>query len=63
MGEIVNLRMARKRKVRVEKEQVAQENRLLHGRTKGERSVTQMKRDRDAAVHDGHRREREDGEG
>ncbi|MBN9551818.1 MAG: DUF4169 family protein, partial [Alphaproteobacteria bacterium] len=37
MGEVVNLRQARKQKARTEKERQAGENRALHGRTKAER--------------------------
>lgn len=37
MGDIVNLRMARKHKARAEKERTAAENRVLHSRSKSER--------------------------
>lgn len=38
-GDIVNLRMARKRKERAARQQVAAENRAKHGRTKSEKRV------------------------
>lgn len=44
MGEIVNLRNARKRKSREDAARVAEENRLRHGRSKAEKL-----RDRDEA--------------
>jgi hypothetical protein len=34
MGDIVNLRLARKQKARRDKDQLAQQKRILHGRTK-----------------------------
>ena len=37
MGEVVNLRQARKKKARAEKEARPLKTRTLHGRTKGER--------------------------
>jgi hypothetical protein len=37
MGDIVNLRLARKQKARRDKDQLAQQKRILHGRTKAER--------------------------
>ena len=40
MGDVVNLRQFRKGKARAEKEKVAEQNRLSHGRTKQEKSLT-----------------------
>ena len=40
MGEVVNLRQARKQKVRAEKELKAAENRAQFGRSKHEKAVT-----------------------
>ena len=40
MGDVVNLRQFRKTKARVEKEKHADQNRLSHGRTKAEKSLT-----------------------
>lgn len=63
MGEVVNLRLRRKQQKRRNKDRQAAANRIVHGRSKGERQ-----RDQDAvaaaAAHlDGHRRDRRDGEG
>ena len=60
MGEIVNLRLARKRKLRSERETAAEQNRASHGRTKSERLVEDAIRQRELAAHDGHRREGRD---
>lgn len=60
MGEVVNLRMARKHKARVEKEQVADQNRTLHGLTKAERTLARAKREHEIARIEAHRRERTD---
>jgi hypothetical protein len=57
MAEIVNLRTARKRKTRAQKEKAAQENRVLHGRTRVEREVAEVLREREASTHEAHRRE------
>ena len=40
MGEVVNLRRARKDRARREKEAQAQENRVAFGRSKAERELT-----------------------
>lgn len=56
MAEIVNLRTARKRKERAEKERRADENRSLHGRTRAEKQSLAAERERARAAHDGHRR-------
>lgn len=37
---VVNLRLARKQKKRVDKEKVAEQNRISFGRTKDEKSLT-----------------------
>jgi hypothetical protein len=55
MAEIVNLRLARKRKARAEHDAAAIENRALHGRTKAEKQVEKVDRERQAAALDGHR--------
>jgi hypothetical protein len=48
MAQIVNLRQARKRKLRADQDQQAVENRAKHGRTKGEkqRAETEAERER-----------------
>ncbi|HEY8160970.1 MAG TPA: DUF4169 family protein [Methylocystis sp.] len=61
MGEIVNLRRARKDRTRREKEAQAQENRVVFGRTKGERELGDARKRLEAAKLDGHKRERPDG--
>lgn len=58
MAEIVNLRMARKARARVEKEREAEQNRILHGRSRNE--VQRRDREAQAAERqlDGHRRDK-----
>ena len=60
MAEIVNLRMARKRKTRADREQAAQDNRILHGRGKAERLASKAQRERETSLHEAHRREERD---
>ncbi len=57
MGEVVNLRMARKRKARAEREQAAQRNRETHGLSRAERTIAEALKQRSARELDGHRRE------
>lgn len=63
MAEIVNLRTARKRRDRAEKERKADENRVLHGRTRAEKDALATERDRERAALDGHRRSPVSGDG
>jgi hypothetical protein len=63
MAEIVNLRTARKRRDRAEKERRADENRILHGRTRAERDALAIERDRERTALDGHRRSPVSGDG
>lgn len=58
MGEVVNLRQARKRALRAEKERAAAGNRALHGRTKAEKQIARTERERARSALDGHRLER-----
>ncbi len=54
MAEIVNLRRARKAKARVDKEAIAAENRVRHGRTAHERVLTaklENKREHSLSLH------------
>ncbi|MEW9836686.1 DUF4169 family protein [Mesorhizobium marinum] len=60
MTNVVNLRMARKRRDRALKEQAASENRALHGRPKAERQRDRIEAERAADFIDGHRRDRTD---
>ena len=55
MADIVNLRQARKRKQRAEKDALADANRIAFGRTKAERSVSEARKDLDARRLEGHR--------
>ncbi|TLG77692.1 DUF4169 family protein [Methylocystis sp. B8] len=57
MGEIVNLRRARKQRDRREQEKTAQTNRVAHGRSKSERELTAAQKRLENARFDGHRRE------
>jgi hypothetical protein len=57
LSEIVNLRQARKRKRRDEKERAAEASRLAHGRTKDEKERTKLSKELEAKQLEGHRRE------
>lgn len=59
MAEIVNLRHARKQKVRAAKEQAADENRALHGRSKAEKQRDRRAAEEAKAFLDGHRRDKD----
>jgi hypothetical protein len=58
MGDVVNLRRARKARDRGEKENAAQANRVAFGRTKAERALTEAERRLAAAKLDAHRLEK-----
>lgn len=60
MGDVVNLRLARKRQARAEHDTKAAANRVLHGRTKAEKTAEKTARRRDEALIDGHRLEKPD---
>lgn len=55
MAEIVNLRLARKKKLRADHDAAATEARTLHGRTKAEKQRDKAARQRETAALDGHR--------
>jgi len=55
MAEIVNLRQARKRKKRADKEAQAAESRVRHGRTKAESGHQAKERDKSEKTLDGKR--------
>ena len=57
MGEIVNLKLHRKRKDRAAKEDAAAENRVQFGRTKAEKKLTDASNDKAAKDLDQHKRE------
>ncbi len=56
MADIVNLRQARKRKARDEKEKTAEANRIAFGRTKAEKQGTRLENTRAEKVLDAHKR-------
>lgn len=62
MGDIVNLRTARKRIKRLKAEQTATANRLTFGRTKAERTQTRASSDKVQRNLDQHRIETGDGQ-
>jgi hypothetical protein len=55
MGNVVNLRTARKQAKRLKAEQKAAANRLAHGRTKADRTATQLRNDKAQLSLDLHR--------
>jgi len=61
LSEIVNLRQARKQKIRELKETEAAQNRALFGRSKAEKRLAERERTVAEASHDAHRLERPDG--
>ena len=54
MGEVVNLRQARKARARAGREAEAAENRAEHGRTKAERELTDARAEQDARRIEAH---------
>ncbi|APL95315.1 hypothetical protein Sj15T_23590 [Sphingobium sp. TA15] len=60
MGDIVNLRQARKAKARADKERRAQGNRVKFGRTKAERLALSAEEERSRRQIDGARRDNRD---
>ena len=63
MGEVINLRQARKQKARIDKERQASENRALHGRSKTERERDRLASEKAEKFVAGHRREKPDDPG
>lgn len=57
MGDLVNLKLARKRKLRAEQDQRAAANRARYGRTKEERKLTEAEQQMAERTLDGHKRE------
>jgi Domain of unknown function (DUF4169) len=55
MGNVVNLRTARKQAKRLKAEKKAAANRLTHGRTKADRTATQSRNDKAQRSLDLHR--------
>lgn len=60
MGDVVNLRRARKDRVRKEASAKAADNRIAFGRTKVEKQLTEAERALDARRLEGHRRDKPD---
>ncbi len=56
MGEVVNLRRARKTKARANAEKEAQTNRTQHGRSKAERKLSEAQNDVANRKLDAHKR-------
>jgi len=59
-SEVVNLRLARKRRAREQAEKTAANRRAQFGRSKAEAQVEEKRRDLVARALDGHRRDRAD---
>ena len=57
MAEIVNLRLARKRQRRSEKEKIATESRVRHGRSGGEKAAAEARRAFEEKRLESHRRD------
>ncbi|GEC60379.1 DUF4169 family protein [Gluconobacter oxydans] len=55
MSDVINLRRERKRRKSVEDAKVADANRLLHGRTKGQKLAETLEKQRMQALLDGRR--------
>ena len=55
MGDIINLRLARKSRKRAEGESQAAANRLKHGRTKADQHLAALARQRHDSIVDGAR--------
>ena len=62
MGEIVNLRLARKRRDRDERDKAAEANRVQHGLSKAEKHLAEARQELDAKRLDAHRLEPGDDE-
>lgn len=58
MGDVINLRQARKARDRSESESKADANRAKHGRTKAEKRLADIARQKLDAIIDGARRDR-----
>lgn len=58
MAEIINLRLARKRKARVQKNTIAENNRVKHGIPKQERNTAKIEKSSADTKIDNHRIER-----
>lgn len=61
-ADVINLRQARKRKQRAERDRQAEDNRIAFGRTKTEKSLTRATRELEISRIDAHKRESTDGQ-
>ena len=61
MADVVNLNKARKAAARRQEEARAAENRLVHGRSKAQRTLEKAREDKARRELEGHRIETEDG--
>jgi hypothetical protein len=59
MADVINMRQARKARIRTASEAQAQTNRLMHGRTKAEKLAARQERQRADTKLDGAKRERD----
>ena len=57
MAEIVNLRQFRKGKVREQRAAAAEQNRILHGRSRTEKQRDRLQAEKAERLIEGHRRE------
>ncbi|MFV8754106.1 DUF4169 family protein [Nannocystaceae bacterium ST9] len=55
MSDVLNLNRFRKRKLRESEREQAERNRVVHGRSKAEKQLTRLERERSEHVHEGHR--------
>jgi hypothetical protein len=62
MGEVINLRQARKARERAAKEAQATENRIAFGRPKKARTLQEKRKVLEETRHEGHRLERDEPE-
>lgn len=60
MGEVINLRQARKARERAAKEAQAAENRVVFGRPKKTRTLQEKRKVLEETRHEGHRLERDE---
>lgn len=58
---VINLRQARKRLKKAEKEKTARENRQRFGRSKSQKQAENKERESSVSRLDGHQRDRDDG--
>lgn len=55
MADLVNLRLARKRRDRAAREEQAAQNRLIHGRSGAQKAADRAETDKVSRLLDGHR--------